>query len=477
MAHDFRQWIEKLEGEGELKRIKARVDWRGELAQIVRRVYAERGPALIFEDIEGYENTRSTKLFTFGMGSRGRTALMLGMSKETRWRELVKITRKRFKESIEPISVDTGPVKENIVKGDDINIFDFPVPQWHPEDGGRYINTFAGVVTRDPDTGDLNVGIYRGQMLDKTRIATLLIASQHWGVHYSKYKEMNRSMPVAMVYGWDPAMQFVAGTPLPSEREYDIMGAVRQEPVPLVKCETSDLQVPASAEIVIEGSISPDPETYELEGPFGEWPGYYSEIRRRPVIEVQCITHRSDPIYQGTLTNAGGWPTIAYTALFWNVLEAAGIPGIVDIVPMPILIVKIHKTFRGQPRAIAAALWGSQLSRNYARTVMVVEDDVNIHDHRDLRWAFHNWVDAKDDLVVFPGMPTTTLEPGATLEEWDVEEYGTGSQNKLLIDATVNWNTHPRRKEWGGKRHPGSCADGLPEEVELVNKRWKEYGL
>lgn len=297
---DMRAWIDRLEAEGERKRITAQVDWDLEIAEVARRGLAQRGPAILFENIKDYRDTRCTKLFVNGIARRSRMAMMLGLPKDSPSADLFATVKKRFKEAIKPVSVKTGPVKENVLKGGDIDLFQFPVPKWHPLDGGRYIDTFCGVVTRDPESGELNVGLYRGMIKDKNKIAKLLIPHQHWGQAYRKYQERGEAMPVAIVYGWDESLGFVAGAMLSHPPyEYDIIGAIRQEPVELVKCETSDLEVPASAEIVVEGLISPDPADYEDEGPFGEWFGYYGWNRKRPVVQVECITHRDEPILRG----------------------------------------------------------------------------------------------------------------------------------------------------------------------------------
>ncbi len=481
---DLREWIDKLEAEGELKRIKAKVNWDLELAEIMKKVMAQRGPALLFENIKDYENTRSTRVFMGGLGTRRRICLMLGLPKDTPQRELVQETRKRFKEQVKPIRVNTGPVKENIIKGEDINLFEFPVPKFNPLDGGRYINTFAGVVTRDPDTGDINIGIYRGMICGKNKISTLVTYSKDWGVHYAKYKEKGKPMPVAVIYGWDPALLFVAGTPLPYQQEYDVMGAIRQEPVPLVSCETSDLEVPASAEIVVEGSISPDPNTYEMEGPFGEWRGYYSAPRKRPVIKVDCITHRNDAIFRGQVEGTkpgviseGGYTGFTtFGALIWNTLESQGVAGVIDVVPAPVTVIKIHKTYQEQAKQIAAALWGSKLGTEMMKVIMVVDEDVDIDNLRALQLAFLNKVDVKNDLVVFPGSGDIT-NPCNPLEDRDEQRYGTVSQNNLLIDATIDWRLHPIREEWGNRRFPPICTETPPEIERLVEQRWKEYGF
>jgi len=482
---DLRQWVDKLEAEGELKRIKAKVDWDGELPAIIGKVYAERGPALLFENIKGYESAWCRKLFAGGLSSRRRLALMMGMPKDTPYSDLTQLLRKRFKEPVTPVEVDTGPVKENIVKGDDVDLFQIPVPKWHPLDGGRYINTWCGVVTMDPDTGEHNIGMYRGMIISKNKIGALLVPAQGWGGHYAKYQQMGKPMPVAVVYGYDPSLGFMAATPLTSIGEYEAMGAIRQEPVPLVKCETSDLRVPASAEIVVEGSISPDPATYEMEGPFGEWTGYYGMSRKRPVIKVDCITFRNDPVFRGNLegikagivNETAVTAYEAYSAVMWDILEAQGIPGILDVVPAPWTIVKIHKTYQGQARHIAAALWGSRLAVNVSKTVMVVEGGVDIQNMRALQLATQTYVDPARDIVVFPLNLGSSLDVSLAFEDRDEMVYGASLQNKVLIDATIDWATHPLREEWGNRRLPPTCTEQLPEIKRLVETRWQEYGL
>jgi UbiD family decarboxylase len=272
-SRDLRAWMARLESECELKRVTARVDWDDEISQIIRKVYQQSGPALLFENIKGHENTFSRKLFTNGLGTQSRVNLMLGLAKNTPVTGTIQTIMKRMKKPLEPVRVKTGPVKENIIRGKDIDLFRIPVPKWHPLDNGRYINTFNGTVTKDPDTGQNNVGVYRGTILGKNKVGVLLMPMKDWGITYRKFQDMGKPMPVAFVYGYDPTLVVVAGSPVVGP-EYDLAGALRQEPIELVKCETSDIDVPAFAEIVIEGTISPDPATYEIEGPFGEGSGF-----------------------------------------------------------------------------------------------------------------------------------------------------------------------------------------------------------
>lgn len=225
---DLRHWISALEAEGDLIRIRREVDCNLEIGEILRRSMIKRGPAILFENIKDYKNTWCTKLFSNGLSSRARVAMMFGMPRDTSYDKLIALLRMRLREPVEPIIVKTGPVKENIIKGKDVDLFQIPVPLWHSYDGGRYINTWAGTVTRDHETGELNVGTYRGMLVAKDRISECLLWSQDWGKHFAKYKRMNKSMSIA---GWDPSMVFAGASPFPGD-EYKYMGAIRQEPVP-----------------------------------------------------------------------------------------------------------------------------------------------------------------------------------------------------------------------------------------------------
>jgi 4-hydroxy-3-polyprenylbenzoate decarboxylase len=489
---DLRQWIALLENEGELRRIHAEVDWDRELGTITRKVLERKGPALLFETIKDYRQGRCTKLFTNGLGSRGRLALALGLPKDVSNRDLVQYVMQKNRETIQPRVVQSGPVKEHIVKGSEVDLTEFPVPKWHYLEGGRYINTFAGIVTRDPHTRVQNVGIYRGMIGKHNTIPSLLIkGGQHWGQHFLAYASKGEPMPVACVIGWDPILGFLAGSPIPAGVcEYDVMGAYRGEPAELVRCETVDLEVPASAEIVIEGLIYDDPATYEPEGPFGEFTGYVSDLPTpRPAIQVTCVTHRSDPIFRGALegTLPGSnsensvMSSVQRAAIAWNILTAAGLPGIRDVFIHPItngtnICIQIRKHYQGQPKQIAAALWGSSAAQYRYKNVIVVEEDIDVASYEQLDWAIAYRVNAgRGDIVVFPGSFGSPIDPSTPLQERDVNRLGSGLWNRVLIDATRSWEFDPQ-PAWGGERFPPTVQPA-PEDEARVLERWKEYGL
>ena len=311
-----------------------------------------------------------------------------------------------------------------------------------------------------------------------------MIPMKDWGITYEKYKNMNKPMPVAFVYGYDPTLLGVAGTPVTGP-EYDLAGGMRQAPIELIKCETSDIEVPAYAEIVVEGTMSPDPATYEIEGPFGEGSGFYGEARKRPVVEVSCITHRDDAIYRGALVGTGSviidelksLISTMMTVVTWNTLDAQEIPGILDVMIGPLSAVKIHKTYQGQPRQIAAALWGSKFAGHHFNALIVVEEDVDIHNPMALMVAMHKKTDFQRGLVVYPLKIGSPIDVSVPYDLRDELKYGASVQNKLLIDATTDWEMHPFREEWGNQRFPPNCNYSKPETEKLVEKRWKEYGL
>lgn len=490
---DLREFIDRLEEKEELVRVKAEVDWNREIGAITRKVLNKKGKALLFENIKDYKDTPCTKFATNLVGSRRRLCIALGLDEDASYKEITKFMKERFSKRTEPIKVDKGPVKENIIKGDEVDLFKFPVPKWHHMDGGRYINTFAAIVTMDPETKLMNVGMYRGMIGSKNTIPVLLASSQHWGMHFSKYRNMNKPMPVACVYGWDPALFICAAVPLqhPDCSEYEIAGALRGEPIELVKCETSDLYVPAWAEMVIEGFISPDPNTYEMEGPFGEYPGYYGGMASpKPRIKVECITFRNDPILRGALegTSPGRWAESAhfasagFCAVAWNFLESVGVPNILDVWSPPVtdstnIRVKIRKIYRGHAKQIANALWGSSIGNYAAKNVIVVDEDIDIHDDEAVEWAIAYRVNPDmNDIIFFPGTIGSMLDPSVPLELRNVPKYGQGKWCRTLIDATKNWELE-RQEQYGGELYPPLATDIDPEDERLIDKRWKEYGI
>jgi UbiD family decarboxylase len=484
---DQRSWLATLEAADQLRRVTVSVDWNEEIGAITRANLSLGGPALLFENIVGHENTRCTKFLTSAIGNRRQIQLMLGLPEGTRDAAIVRHLRNSFRKPIPPRVVDTGPVKENIVEGDDIDLFQFPAPKWHGADGGRYIDTFCGVVNEDKVTGRDNIGCYRGMIVDRNKIAKLLVPSQGWGAHFEEYKP--QPMPVAVVYGWHDVLGFCAGAPFPKDvTEWDMMGALLGRPVDLVACDTVPLHVPASAEIVVEGFIDPDPATWVIEGPFGEYPGYLGGAAPAPVLQVTRITHRNDPVLRGTLEgirpgffNEDSITNFARSAITWNVLEDLGIGGITDVWMTEVsngqdTVVQIHKLYRGHAQQVAAALWGTGGSVWFHKNVMIVEEDIDVHDPIALDWAMTYRVNAGlGDIAFYGPCMGSSLDPSTPPEKNDSNKYGAGEWTRVLIDATRSWEFEPR-PEWGGRHYP-PIDKVAPELESRIAARWEEYGI
>jgi 4-hydroxy-3-polyprenylbenzoate decarboxylase len=490
----MREWVQKLDDLGLIQHITTEVDWDLELGAIARRVLYEGGPALLFENIKDHKDTPCKTLFINGMGTQERVAIGVGLPRDTTWRGIVEFIKGKLVNRVPPVIVSTGPVKENIIKGDDINVYEFPAPKYNHLDPGRYCDTFAGTVTIDPDTKVMNIGMYRGmQGENKRSIVKFLNRSQHWGIHFSKYQKRNQEMPVAVVYGWDPALMMMAATPIihPDFSEYDMMGSLRGEPVPLVKCETHDLYVPASAEIVIEGFISPNPETFQMEGPFGEFPGFHGGTRQlRPVIRVECITHRNNPIYQaglegsspGKISESAFWATPPRAAGIWQSLEDVGVPNIKGvwgpiICQMVNLRIQIDTLYRGHSKQVAAAFWALGASAETGKNLVVVDNDVDIFDDQAVEWATAFRCNAElDGVQFFRGTIGSSLDPSVPLAERDPMKYGQGKWTRVFTDATVNWDLPPEDR-YSGRREPPLCTGIDPDTDKLICSRWSEYGF
>lgn len=481
---DLREWVDRLEKEDELARIKAKVDWNLEIGGIAQEGINKKGPALLFENIKDYENTVGKSLFTNSLATFPRIAMAMGLPKDTPPLDIIKIFMERIRTPIKPVGVKSGPVKENIFKGEHVNLLEFPAPKWHDRDGGQYIGTFDGVVTKDPETGWVNIGIYRRQIHDRNHTGITIIHGQHIWMHWRKYRKLGRkTMPIAMINGWDPILPLIASSPFPvGVCEYDMMGAIRQEPVELVKCETVDLEVPATAEIVIEGEISLDFDSFKFEGPFGEHLGYYaSQGSKKPVVTWNCLTCRTDPVLQGTFesppTNeSDNVVTINHSSLYWDYLnrQMPGVTG-VHIHSSGMVFVQVDNSYFGQPQQVAYAIWGHSGSPNFGKHVMVVDQDIDIFDPDKLFWAFYTRVYPPRDILQAPGA-VQVVDPGVhPKDRISVPGETTYMTTRLLIDAT-KYLGNPRTEIWYGEKFAPLC---YPDEstMEHVRKRWKEYGI
>jgi len=400
---DLRGWIEKAAEIGELKEFKA-VDPNLEVGGIVQINSKNEGPALMFSALKGDypENFRiltnvisNMKLFnlTFGLpvNSSLHDTIRALRTKAGQWSDKAKDYPVRY--------VDGGPILENVEAGDAIDLEKFPVPLWHDRDGGKYIGTGVGVVTRDPDTGELNMGTYRVQLHDRHTLGFYISPGKHGRVHRDKYFSRGKPCPVVMIFGFDP-LEFAAGAAeIPSGVfEYDYLGAVREKPMNVIKGKQTGLPIPANAEIAVEGFSYPDQR--RLEGPFGEWTGTYgSEAREEPFVKAATLYYRNDPIILGSPPSKGVYfdsmllRCVWRSALLYNEIERAGVLQVKGVWCPPFggarefVVVSIKQSYPGH--ATQAGLIASQTRAGaYAgRYVVVVDDDIDPYDMDDVMWA------------------------------------------------------------------------------------------
>ena len=469
MAYDdLRQFLSRLEQEGLLARVKEQVDWDLEAGAIIHKNFEARGPAILFENIKGSRYP----LLSGAMNTYRRCGL--GIGADGTLRSVLRKTLDATRNPVSPVVVQSGACQENVIVGGDIDLNRFPVPRWHEMDGGRYVGTLGLVITADPVTGTRNVGIYRQQILDKA--TTGILATQQFGTMFQRYRAAGRPMPIATAIGVAPEILLSSVCYAPyGQDELGIAGALRQAPVELVKCKTVDLQVPATAEIVLEGVVEIDDSKWKEEGPFGEFPGYYGGVKMpRPTIRLSAITHRNNPIFQGTLEGAppnesSVIRTVGHSVGAWSKLLAMGIPGVKEVhftemgCAQFVAIVSLDRQYYGgHARQIIEALWATNINAKWA---IVVDDDIDIYDQGQVEWAISTRVQPHRDIVI-----TSENEPGISLDpsiEPGRRPYPNARSSRIGIDATTQYKGF----DFPLKARPS------PELLRLVEEKWSGRGL
>ena len=478
---DLSGFVESLEKIDQLKRITTRVSVDLEIAEILRRVmYKNEGPAVLFENVEGYKIPVLGNAF----GSLRRLKIALDMENfEEIGERMSALTRLKIPHGLlnkfkmlpklseiadyGPKSVNSGPITE-IIETSNPSLNILPIIKSFPKDSGRFI-TFGITVTKNPETQVRNMGVYRLQVIDSKK------AIMHWQIHkrgalhYQMNKENSQKTEVAIVIGADPATVFSAVAPVPEGLDkFLFAGITRKKGIELVKCRTIDVEVPAAAEIVLEGYV--DPSELNVEGPFGDHTGYYTPPEPFPTFTLTGIMMRKNPIY---LTTVVGKP-ILEDAYIGKVIERSFLPlvrlfqpEVVDFSMPPagwfqgLAIVSIKKRYPGQAKKVMMGLWGmGQLS--LTKILIVVDQDVNVHDMNDVIWAVTTRADPKRDTMLIDNAPTDTLDPASSL-------LNLGS--KMGIDATK------KMKEEGYERPIQEEAVPNESTVSLVTKKWNEYGF
>ena len=466
---DLRGFIARLEAEGELQRIKAEVDWNVELSAIMRKVFEKNGPACLFEKV------KDSEFRVFSGGLFGHKKYGMAINTTPNLNDIYQKTMHALDNPTPAVMVKDGPCKENIETGDKIDLEKFPVPKWHDLDGGRYIGTLGVVITKDPDTGIRNCAVYRQMLLGKNRCA--LNPEQQGGIHLKKYRAMNKPMPVATCIGVPPEVLCAALTHAPyGYDELTMAGTLAGAPVPLVKCETVDIEVPAYSEIVLEGEVPPDTNLWEMEGPFGEFTGHFSTLEKtlKPVVKLKAVTYRDNPIYQGCSPgvppNEETTPReIGHTIGAWYRLKKTGIPGIKDVYETEmgcagfITIVSMEDQYYfGNVRDV---IWATFHSEWMTKWCIVVDSDIDIHDMGQVQWALATRVQPHRDIFI-----TDNRCRGANLDPsiHPAERMLYHSQNSRIgIDATIKFKGHDF----------SPVVRDSKDRRKQIDERWKEYGF
>ncbi|HYE81419.1 MAG TPA: UbiD family decarboxylase [Clostridia bacterium] len=437
---DLREWLSRIDSPAELQRIKG-ADWNLEIGALTELMQQRAPvPALLFDEIPGYP--KGYRVLTNVCSSIPRLAFSLEAPGAKKAMDLISHWRKSSKDIplIPPVEVQNGSVMENVHLGKDVNLLEFPAPKWHEADGGRYIGTGCLVVMKDPDSGWINVGTYRVMTVDEQRATLYMSKGKHCHQIREKYWKKGQPCPVAVVMGQDPLLFINASMELPyGVCEYDYAGGLRKQPVEIIRGPITGLPVPAHAEIVIEGTITEG--DIAPEGPFGEWTGYYaSGVKDEAVIRVQSVLHRNDPILMGACPCKPPSEQTFYrgpirSAIIWDQLEAAGIPGIAGVwvheagAGRMLLIVSINQKYAGHSRQ--AGLVASQCHGGaYAsKCVIVVDDDVDITNTNEVLWAALTRCDPAEDVEILKKCWSTILDPTAYYKD------GGLYNSRMVIDA------------------------------------------
>ncbi len=461
---DLRDFIKQLEAKGELVRVSHEVDPNLEMTEICDRTLRAAGPAILFENPKGFDTPVLANLFgtpervAMGMGEESVEALrevgeLLAFLKEPEPPKGLKDAWEKlpvFKQvlNMAPKVVNSAACQKVVIEGDDVDLSKLPIQTCWPGDAGPLI-TWALVVTKGPNKERQNLGIYRQQVIAKNKVIMRWLAHRGGALDYKDWQEKHpgEPFPVAVALGADPATILAAVTPVPdSLSEYGFAGLLRGDKTEVVKCLGSDLQVPASAEYVLEGYLMPGEEADE--GPFGDHTGYYNEVESFPVFTIERITHRKDPIYHSTYT---GRPPdepailgLALNEVFVPILKKQ-FPEIVDFYLPPegcsyrMAVVSMKKQYPGHAKRVMLGVWSFLRQFMYTKFVIVTDDDVNVRDWNDVIWAMTTRMDPARDTTIIENTPIDYLDFASPVS-------GLGS--KMGMDATNKWQGETTR-EWG----------------------------
>jgi UbiD family decarboxylase len=451
---DVREWMQRVRAIGELRDARG-VDWQSGIGEVTEMLdHAEGSPCVLFDEVPGYPAGR--RVIVNCNGTPGRQAVTLNLpASEANHDGLFRFWRAALAglQPVDPVVVADGPVFQNRVTGGAIDLEAFPVPIWHPKDGGRYIGTASMNILKDPDSDWVNVGTYRNQIFGRDEMGIYISPGKHGRLIRDAYLKKGERIPVAVVVGADPLLFMAAcaeGIPY-GMSEYAWAGGVRGDPVEVVRGPVTGLPIPATAEIAIEGWIDPAAALHD-EGPYGEWMGYYASGEGKThVIKVEAIHHRDDPILLGC---PQGKPPhednrfLAYlkSALIENQLKAAGVPRITGVWCPPeagnrmMTVIAVDQSYPGH--ATQALMVGGQTGTSAygGRVAVVVDPDIDITNLDDVLWAIMTRCDPVRDVTIIDRAWSGPLDPAIHPDE-------RGFNSRLLIDATKPWEWRERFAE------------------------------
>jgi 4-hydroxy-3-polyprenylbenzoate decarboxylase len=468
---DLRDFIALCEKENDLKRITAEVDWDLEMTHISKLVEERDGRAVLFENVKGH---KGSVLFS-AYSSTKRLAMTLGKPPHL---SMVDISREWMKLSIGEVirakEVEDGPIFENIIEEDDVNVFDLPSPRFYDKDGGRFIGTACFMVVRDPETNEINLGTYRSQVLDEKTVGAQILKGKRGDRILQKYRKAGQKMPICLVVGCDPLLMLAGSAMVENASEYDVVGTLRNEPVEIVKAPLTGLPIPATAEIVLEGYI--DGDNLREEGPFGEYTGFYTDELykqvKKPAIDVKRIYHRNDPILMAAsvgrpVTDNHMMLAFVRNAMLWTELTRMGMRGIQSVYMPPEAcgrfwaIISVKQMYPGHTNQIAAAVIASHTCTYGLKGLIIVDDDIQADDLPRVWWALATRYDPQRGTQIINRGRSTPLDPALSHEE---NKFIT---SRIIMDATFPF-------EWEEK----PVQVKMNEEVlDRIKERWEELGL
>ncbi len=440
---DLRGWIAEAEKLGEV-RVVSGASWQEDIGMAAELVmHSDTAPCVIFDAVPGCEKGHRVLINFFGGKRKNMT---LGFPPHLSRLDLSEAFLSGYLKELKPIpyeEVEDGPVLENVLMGDDVDVTKFPTPVWHEADGGRYIGTGCFNITEDPDEKWLNLGTYRVMIHDAKSVGFYISPGKHGRIHRDKYQARNERMPTAIVVGGDPMTFLMACSESPyGVSEYEIVGGLRGRPVRVVRGKITDLPIPADAELVLEGFV--DTQKRRTEGPFGEWTGYYgSGARDEPVLDIEAIYHRNDPIILGCPPlrppdEMGRYRGITRSALVRQSIQKAGVPDVKAVwahevgASRMLLGVAITQRYPGHAKQAGHVASQCHAGAYCGKYVVVVDDDIDVSNLEELIWAMLTRSDPATSIDIITNAWSTPLDPRISPEE---KAKGNFTNSRAIIDA------------------------------------------